>query len=316
MTGVELRHLRYFVAVADWLNFTKAAQKLRVAQPALSRQIRDLEDELGVALLERGPRATQLTEAGAAFHIEARDILERAQAAVKLARAVARGERGEIQVGYAPSLNVELLPCTLHTFHNAAPGLQVKLHDLSSEEMLRGLNEGRLHLSLMARPAARALGALKFELLGEYRVGVALPPRHRLARAPTVALCKLIDEPLVAYSRAEYPEYHATLVELFALAGAVPRIAEEHGSAPSLIAAVEIGRGVAIVPACLGMLAGNRLNFRPLDPAPPPIQLGAVFDPLRLSLGGTKFLAAAHAAAAGGNAGVTRPPDGSKLGSK
>ena len=316
MPGVELRHLRYFVSVADLLNFTKAAQRLRVAQPALSRQIRDLEDELGVPLLVRGPRAAKLTEAGAAFLVEARAILERAENAVKLARAVARGERGEIQVGYAPSLNVELLPCTLHAFHNAAPGLQVKLHDLSSEEMLRGLNEGRLHLSLVARPSVRALGGLTFELLREYPVGVALPPRHRLARAQTVALRELIDEPLVVYSRAEYPEYHATLVELFAQVGAVPRIAEEHDSAPSLIAAVEIGRGVAIVPACLGILAGGRLKFRPLNPAPSPIQLGAVFDPQRLSVGAAKFLAAAHGAASGGKAEIVRRPGGSKLGRK
>jgi len=260
--GVELRHLRYFVAVADSLNFTKAAQRLRVAQPALSRQIRDLEDELGVPLLVRGPRLARLTEAGAAFLVEARAILEKAQDAVKLARAVARGERGEIRVGYAPSLNVELLPCTLHSFHNAAPDLQVKLHDLSSEEMLRGLNEGRLHLSLVARPSERTLGALTFELLREYPVVVALPPRHRLARVKTVSLRKLIGESLVAYSRAEYPEYHAKLDELFALVGAVPSIAEEHDSAPSLIAAVEIGRGLAIVPSCLGILAGGRLKFR------------------------------------------------------
>lgn len=232
MPGLELRHLRYFVAVADGLNFTKAAQRLRVAQPGLSRQIRDLEDELGVPLLVRGSRSAKLTEAGAAFLLEARTILEKAQEAVKLARAVARGERGEIRVGYAPTLNVELLPRALHTFHNAAPDLQVKLHDLSSHEMLRGLSEGRLDLSLVARPSERALGRLTFELLREYPVVVALPLRHRLARARRVALHELIGEPLVAYSRAEYPEYHATLGALFAKGGAPPSIAEEHDSAP------------------------------------------------------------------------------------
>jgi DNA-binding transcriptional LysR family regulator len=287
-----------------------------VAQPALSRQIRDLEDELGVPLLVRAPRSKRLTEAGAAFLVEARGILEKAQAAVKFARAVARGERGEIHVGYAPSLNVELLPCTLHAFHNAAPDLQVKLHDLSSEEMLRGLHEGRLHLSLAARPSERALDGLKFELLREYEVVVALPLRHRLARAKTVALRELIGEPLVAYSRAEYPEYHTTLSELFARVGAAPSIAQEHDSAPSLIAAVEIGRGLAIVPGCLGILAGGRLKFRSLEPAPSPVQVGAVFDPQRLSVGAAKFLAAAHGAASSGNAARIRRPGGSKLGRK
>lgn len=304
---MELRHLRYFATVAELLNFTKAAQRLRVAQPALSRQVRDLEDELGVQLLERGPRAVKLTEAGAAYLVEAKAILERADEAARLARAVARGERGEIHVGYAPSLTVELLPCTLHAFHNQAPGVQVKLHDLSSLEMLNGLRDGRLHLALVARPATRALGALKFELLREYPVGVAVPASHRLARAKQVELRELANEPLVAYSRAEYPEYHATLGELFATVGAAPRIAEEHDSAPSLIAAAEIGRGLAIVPECLGILAGGRLKFRPLQPAPAAVQLGAVFDPQRLPPSAARFLAAARSAA---------QPGASKLGRK
>ena len=294
---MELRHLRYFATVGELLNFTKAAQRLRVAQPALSRQIRDLESDLGVQLLERGPRAVKLTEAGAAFLIEARAVLERADEATKVARAVARGERGEIHVGYAPSLTVELLPCALHTFHNVAPGVHVKLHDLSSEEMLRGVNDGKLNLSLVARPAVKSLRGLKFELLQEYPICVGVSVRHRLAKAKTVKLEQIAGEPLVAYSRVEYPEYHAMLAELFAKNGTPLRIVEEHDSAPSLIAAAEIGRGLVIGPACLGMLAGGRLKFRPLLPAPPPVQLGAVFDPSKISSGAAKFLSAVRNAA-------------------
>lgn len=294
---VELRHLRYFATVGALLNFTKAAQKLRVAQPALSRQIRDLEEELGVQLLERGARATKLTEAGAVFLVEARAVLERADEAVKAARAVARGERGEIHVGYAPSLTIELLPCALHSFHNVAPGVHVKLHDLSSEEMLRGLGEGKFNLCLVARPEKNSLRGLKFEMLQEYPICVGLPANHRLARAKSVTLEQILNEPLVAYSRAEYPEYQAMLKELFAGHGATPRIAEEHDSAPSLIAAAGIGRGLIIAPACLGMLAGARLRFRPLLPAPPPVQLGALFDPAKLSGAAGKFLASVRAAA-------------------
>jgi DNA-binding transcriptional LysR family regulator len=296
---VELRHLRYFVTVGEQLNFTKAAQKLRVAQPALSRQIRDLEDELGVTLFNRDQRAVKLTEAGAAFLTEAKAVLERAAEAVKVVRGVARGERGEIHVGYAPSLTVELLSCALHSFHNLAPGVHVKLHDLSSEEMMRGASEGKLHLSLVARPAANALRGLKYEPLQDYPICVGVPAKHRLARAKEVKLSQIANEPLVAYSRAEYPEYHAMLTELFAATGGAPRIMEEHDSAPSLIAAAEIGRGLVIGPACLGMLAGARLKFRPLTPAPPPVQLGAVYDPARLSGAAAKFLGAVSAAAGG-----------------
>ena len=297
---VELRHLRYFATVGELLNFTKAAQKLRVAQPALSRQIRDLEEELGVQLLERGARAAKLTEAGAVFLVEARAVLERADEAVKAARAVARGERGEIHVGYAPSLTIELLPCALHSFHNVAPGVHVKLHDLSSEEMLRGLSGGgKLNLCLVARPEKSSMRGLKFEMLQEYPICIGVPANHRLARAKTVKLEQILSEPLVAYSRTEYPEYHAMLKELFASIGATPQVAEEHDSAPSLIAAAGIGRGLIIGPACLGMLAGARLKFRPLTPAPPPVQLGALFDPTRLSGGAAKFLESVRSSATG-----------------
>lgn len=278
------------------MNFTKAAQKLRVAQPALSRQIHDLEDELGVKLFNRDQRAVKLTEAGAAFLTEARAVLERADEAVKLVRGVARGERGEIHVGYAPSLTVELLPSALHSFHNLAPGVHVKLHDLSSEEMMRGVSEGKLHLSLVARPEAGALRGLKYEPLEDYPICVGMPPNHRLARTREVTLEQIANEPLVGYSRGEYPEYHAMLKQLFASTGGAPRVMEEHDSAPSLIAAAGIGRGLIIGPACLGMLAGGRLKFRPLTPAPPPVQLGAVFDPARLAGATAKFLTAVKAA--------------------
>jgi DNA-binding transcriptional LysR family regulator len=291
---MELRHLRYFVTVAELLNFTQAARRLRVAQPALSRQIRDLEYELGAPLLERGPRAARLTAAGAAFLTEARAVLQRAEDAVKTARAVARGERGEIHVGYAPTPTVELLPCALHTFQNLAAEVRVHLHDLSSEEMLRGLAEGRLHVCLMVEPAPRALRGLRCELLREYPICVALPPRHRLARRPHLTLADITEEPLVAYSRADYPDYHELLAALFAPSGQPPRIAEEHDSGPGLIAATEIGRGLAIVPACMAMLAGGRLRLRPLSPPPPPLRVVAAYDPRRMGAAGLKFLSAAR----------------------
>ena len=214
----------------------------------------------------------KLTEAGAAFLIEARAVLERADEATKVARAVARGERGEIHVGYAPSLTIELLPCALHTFHNVAPGVHVKLHDLSSEEMLRGVNDGKLNLSLVARPAVKSLRGLKFELLQEYPICVGVSVRHRLAKAKTVKLEQIAGEPLVAYSRAEYPEYHVMLAELFAKNGTPLRIVEEHDSAPSLIAAAEIGRGLVIGPVHRlvahwpNMQPQTQLPFRPLGP--------------------------------------------------
>jgi DNA-binding transcriptional LysR family regulator len=291
---MELRHLRYFSAVAEALNFTRAAKKLRVAQPALSRQIRDLEEELGVRLLERGPRAVQLTEAGTAFHKEARAILVAADTAVQSVRAVARGERGEIHVGYAPTPSVELLPCVLHAFQNLAPDVRVILYDLSSEEMLRGLSEGKLQACLMVEPSSRALRRLKFDLLREYPMCVAVRRGHAFARMTTVPLPSLAGVPLVSYTKANYPDYHAMLVELFAPLGRTPQIVEEHDSGPGLIAATEIGRGVAIVPSCMAMLAGGRLELRPITPPQKPLRAGIAHDPGQLTACAEQFVTAAR----------------------
>ena len=293
---MELRHLRYFVTVAELLNFTKAATRLHVAQPALSRQIRDLEEELGAPLLERGPRFVKLTEAGAVFLPEAKAILQHSEAATQAVRAVLRGERGQIHVGYAPSPTVELLPCALHTFENLAPGVRVNLHDLSSEEMLRGLNDGKLDLCLMVRTSGKSLRDLKFELLREYPTCVVMSLSHPLARLKQVSPKQLLHEPLLAFTRADYPEYHTMLEELFQSFGAKPRVVEEHDSAPGLIAATEIGRGLAIVPSCMGILAGGRIKLQPLHPAPPPLPVGAAYNPKKFPVAAQKFLQAARGA--------------------
>ena len=293
---MELRHLRYFVTVAELLNFTGAARRLRVAQPALSRQIRDLEEELRVRLLERDTRPVRLTDAGAAFLPEARAVLRQAEQAMRTARAVARGERGEIQVGYAPTPTIEILPCALHTFQNAAPEVKVTLHDLSTEEMLSGLHEGTLNLCLMIQPSPRAARGLKFELLREYPVCVALRPGHPLARHRTLRLEQVADEPLLAYSKAEYPDYHAQLERLFAGLGRSPSIIEEHDSGPGILAAAESGRGWMLAPSCLASQVGKRLELRPLRPAPEPMAVGAVYDPQCLTKAAGRFLAAAQSA--------------------
>jgi len=289
---MELRHLRYFVAVAEALNFSRAAARLRLTQPALSRQIRDLEDELGAPLLDRGPRFVKLTEAGITFLPEAKAVLLRADEAVQAVRAVMNGERGQIQVGYAPSPTVELLPCALHAFQNLAPGVRVMLHDLSSEEMLAGLHSGKLDLCLMVKPSEKALRGLKFDLLREYPTCVAMSPRHPLAKLKSVSLKQLVQEPLLAYARADYPEYHAMLEEVFRLCAIKPRVVEEHDSASGLITATEIGRGVALVPACFAHFTGGRIKLRPLLPAPAPLSVGAAYVAGKISGVTRKFLEA------------------------
>ena len=159
---MELRHLRYFVAVAEAENVSRAALKLHVSQPALSRQIRDLEEELGFLLLERGAKSVRLTEAGKTFQGEARAVLQRVEEAVKTARAVATGGRGELHVGYAPSLTVRILPPALRAFQAGLPNVRVLLHDLSTEEMLARLRDGALQIAFLVRPTPRHVARAAF----------------------------------------------------------------------------------------------------------------------------------------------------------
>jgi len=291
---MELRHLRYFIAVAEEQNVTRAAARLHVSQPPLSRQIRDLEEELGVALFDHGAKAVRLTEVGRVFLTEARAVVQRADEAVQTVKAVASGQRGEIHVGYAPSLTVELLPRALRWFQEANPGVRVQLHDLSTQEMLRGLRDGKLHVALLIQLSPKVLDGLVFEELLRYPVCVAVNPAHPLARARKVSLEKIAPERLITYTLADYPEYHAWLSDLFAPLKLAPQIAEEHDSATSLIASVEAGRGVALVQQGFDCLTGPRLKVRPLAPAPPPFVVGVAYREKDNSFVTANFIAAAR----------------------
>jgi DNA-binding transcriptional LysR family regulator len=292
---MELRHLRYFVAVAEEQNITRAAARLRVSQPPLSRQIRDLEDELGVELLTRSAHAVRLTEAGRHFLGEAKAVLQRAEQAVGSTKDVARGLQGDIDIGYAPSLSVDLLPRALQLFQHECPGVRARLHDLTTEELVAGVRDGELNVALVIRPASAALRGLSFDILRAYPVRVAVSPSHALARSRGVELGRLRSERLIGFTRKDYPEYHAWVTALFG--GKVPHLAEEHDSVSSLIAAVESGRGVALVSESLACLAGPRLKLRPLRPAPPPMSVGAIYLTEGPTAATRRFVAAAKQAA-------------------
>lgn len=290
---MELRHLRYFVAVAEEQNVTRAAARLHVSQPPLSRQIRDLEQELGVALFEHGAKSVRLTDTGRAFLPEAYAALQRVEEAVQMVKAVAAGKRGEIHVGYAPSLAVDLLPAALRKFQKLHPDVSVQLHDLSTQQMLRGLRDGELHLALMVKMSIMPMAGLVFDELERHAVCVAMHPGHPLARKRSVGLKEIASERLIAFTLADYPEYHAWIAELFA-AQKCPLIAEEHDSVTSLIAAVESGRGIALVSQRLTCMAGPRLKIVPVKPAPPPLVIGIARAKNQHTQVVTAFVAAAN----------------------
>lgn len=293
---MELRHLRYFVAVAEEENVTRAAARLHVSQPPLSRQIRDLEDELGIALFDHGAKAVKLTEAGRVLLVEARAALQRVEEAVQLTKAVANGKRGQVRVGFAASLTVEILPRALRLLQETNPGVCVQLTDLSTQEMLRGLRENKLDAALLVLVSPKVLAEFEVEELCRYPVCVAMSNNHPLARTREVGLKHLVKEPLIAFTLAEYPEYHAWIVDLFAPFPRPPKIVEEHESVTGLIAAVEARHGVALVSQSLSLLAGPRLKLRILQPSPTPLGIGIARRKDNRSAATANFIAAARQA--------------------
>src|SRR6058998_2744596 len=262
---MELRHLRYFLAVGEALNFTKAAAQLRVAQPALSRQVQDLEDEIGVDLMKRSPRGVALTAEGKLFLEEVRELLKRADESVEKVRALARGEYGELHIGYAPSPTVEVLPPALAAFQKAVPRVKVLLHDLSSDELIAGLRDATLELAIMVEPFGEQTAGIEFELLRTYPLSVAMAATHPFARLKFIPLEKLTTEPLIALRRKDYSEDYHFLDRIFAPIRAKPYIAVECDSASSLITEVEAGRGIALANPSFKLVAGKRLLYRPLS---------------------------------------------------
>ncbi|OIR04339.1 HTH-type transcriptional regulator GltC [mine drainage metagenome] len=294
---MELRHLRYFVAVAEEENVSRAALRLHVSQPALSRQVRDLEDELGFALLHRSAKSVRLTDAGRTFLGESRAVLKRADDAVAAAMAVATGRTGELHIGYAPTPTSRLLPPALRAFQAETPEVRVKLHDLSTEEMVRALRERTVHLALLVKPGRALLRGLKFVSILTDPVRIAVPPGHPWARLRKVPFERLLSEPLVVYSRKDFPEYHEFLDGLFAQHKRTPVVASEHESGASLVAAVEAGYGLALASRSLACSIGARLKLIPVAPEPEPLVIGAAWLAEGLPPVGERFLRCAKDAA-------------------
>jgi DNA-binding transcriptional LysR family regulator len=267
---MELRHLKYFVAVAEEQNITRAAARLHVSQPPLSRQIHDLEDELGVTLFERGPKAVRLTKAGKLFLPEARAVLQRAEGAIQ---AVKNVRAQELNVGYAPSPTLEVLPAALRRYRKIESEVQVLLHDLSTGEMLAGLRDESLDLALLVIDHTRTTPELRLEKLTEFPMGVLLPLDHPLSRAQAIRVEEIAGDDFIAYSEREYPDYHTFLTKLFRSTKRKPHIAAQVDGATSLTTAVASGRGIAIVADTFNTLAAGCAAFVPLTPCPPPLQL-------------------------------------------
>ena len=265
---MELRHLRYFVAVAAGLNFTKAAQKLRVAQPALSRQVRQLEDELGVRLLERSSRGVQLTEAGKAFLTEAGALLEQSEKAIRVAQQSGKPEASHLNLGYIWGLFHSVAPQVLARFRLRCPTTTVHLFDLSAPQQAEALNQGRLDAGLIGfADEAEAAGLEKLKV-GACAFLAALPASHPAARKSRVSLPSLADDFFLGISELTYPGASRHVMEACAQAGFRPKILQMVERGYSILGLVASSCGVALLPESLKSLPHLGVVFRPLT-APP-----------------------------------------------
>jgi len=295
---VELRHLRYFVAVAEMENVSRAALKLHVSQPALSRQIRDLEDEIGFSLLERTAKSVRLTAAGRAFLNDARELLRQADGVVKKARAIAGKLATELRIGDWPLATRRFMPSLLRAYQQAMPNVHVKLHDWTIDQNIAGVRDGRLEVAIILRPAkGNPLAGLRFEELVNGRVCLAVSCKHPFARRQSVSLADAVREPFIGLVREKYPRYEEYLAAVFARVNEKPRIVEEHDGWPGVVSSVAGGSGVALSSEVFNYAFSDEVKQLRLTPEPKRVALGIVTRKGKRSAAADKFCQCAKQAA-------------------
>jgi DNA-binding transcriptional LysR family regulator len=271
---VELRHLRYFVALAETLHFRRAAERLSIAQPALSQQIQKLEAELGVTLVDRTRRRVALTEAGRVFLDRARASIADAAEAARLARLAGRGELGHLSVGVVTSALYGTFPDVVRVFRERHRHVHLTLHELPANEQTRALRAGRIQVSFL-RPPVDETG-LEVRIITREPWVVALPTAHRLASRARVALRSLANEPFLLFSRELAPGLHDQLIAMCQSAGFSPRIVQE-AQMHTIVSLVAAGIGVSLVPATLENLSRRGIVYRKLAGATPKLELAVAW---------------------------------------
>jgi len=262
--GMELRHLRYFVEVAQALNFTKAGQRLRVAQPALSRQIRQLEEEVGVRLLERTRRGVQMTPAGEAFLVEARAVLEQSVQAIQVAQQRGQGKAGQLNLGYVWGLFHSVVPQVVSRFRQVYPEVAVHLFDFTATQQAQAIAQGRLDLGFVGFAQEADAAGLSKRKVGESGFIVALPQSHRAARRRRVPLSMLAEDFFFTISDQHYPGASRYIVKACAEAGFRPRVLQAAERGHTILSLVAGQCGVALLPEPLRALPHPGVLFRPL----------------------------------------------------
>ena len=296
MVQFELRHLRYFVAVAEELHFGRAAQRLNIAQPPLSQQIQRLEQLVGTKLLERTSRRTELTPAGAVFLQHARRLLGESERAADAARRAARGEMETLVVGFADSAALSVLPAIVRRFRQAHPDVHLELIERSTQAQLTALEQGRVDVALVRGPVVDA--SLHIETLLRETFVVAVPDDHALARRRRTTVEALRSHPFVLFPRHLAPAFHDELIAICLRAGFSPEVRAEAAEYQTILSLVAAGIGISLVPASVRNLGRTGVSFVPLPDARTKASVVLATRPDRPSPTLQQFVTVARAASA------------------
>ena len=275
---MELRHLRYFVAVAEELHFGRAATRLHIAQPPLSRQIRDLEREVDTPLFLRTPRGVELTHAGRAFLPEARLTLAQAERAQRTAQRAARGETGRLRVAFVEAATHSgILPDVLGFFRMHLPSIGLSLLEMDSYQQAEAMREGRIDLGILTSPPLDADRWLQSQTVYSEPLVLAVPHTHRLAGRARFSLRDLADESFVLIPRDAGPTLYDDIIARCRTEGFSPKVVQEAAGWHTIISLVTAGVGVAFVPSSLAQVPRPGVAYRTVRELSVSIEMTAVW---------------------------------------
>ena len=290
---MELRHLRYFVTLAEELHFGRAAERLHIAQPPLSQQIRQLETELGFELFHRTKRKVQLTEAGQVFLDEVQQIFKQLEQAIQVGRQTSRGEMGQLVVGFVSSAPYNILPKILRTFRSSVPEVRLELHELTTNEQFRWLRESRIDVGFVRPPIE---DTFNFETIFQESLVVALPDTHLLANNSNVSLRSLKNEPFILFPRLLAPGLYDLIISLCQQAGFSPNVTQEAIQMQTIVSLVAGGLGIAIVPESLQNLQRTGVVYKIIQEPTPKTAIAIIWRQNDTSATVQKFLEIARLA--------------------
>lgn len=271
MANIELRHLEYFLALAEELNFGRAAQRLNIAQPPLTRQIRRLEEELGVELFYRTKRRVELTEAGQAFLEEARQILAQVEQSVRVAQRASRGEIGRLIVGFEGSSTYDVIPRSLKIYRERFPEVELVVYAMTTEEQIQALLEGRIGIGFVVSPVNDR--RLAIEIILREPLVLALPESHPLATRSEVRVRELASEPFIMFQRNRGCGLYDQAIAVCQRAGFSPRVIQEADEMQVMLGFVAAELGIALLSASVQHFQRPGVVYRLLQPSTPKVAL-------------------------------------------